>query len=74
MFMGFGCWFYAGYTYGGTKVRIKKRKYENRQAPPPRFPNPAPPPPPTARTSIVETPVGIVQVQPVSTAKNFLIV
>ncbi len=38
MFIGFGCWFYAGYTYGGTKVRIKKRKYENRQATPPRFP------------------------------------
>jgi hypothetical protein len=36
MLVGFGLWYYAGYTRGKTKVRIKERKYEGRQAPPPR--------------------------------------
>jgi len=35
MLVGFGLWFYAGYNAGKTKVRIKERKYEGRQAPPP---------------------------------------
>jgi hypothetical protein len=36
MLVGFGFWFYAGNNYGKSKVRIKERKYEGRQAPPPR--------------------------------------
>ena len=36
MLVGFGLWFYAGYNTGKNKVRIKERKYEGRQAPPPR--------------------------------------
>jgi hypothetical protein len=36
MLVGFGLWFYAGYNRGKSKVRIKERKYEGRQAPPPR--------------------------------------
>ena len=37
MLVGFGLWFYAGYNRGKSKVRIKERKYEGRQAPPPRI-------------------------------------
>ena len=36
MLVGFGLWFYAGYNRGKSKVSIKERKYESRQAPPPR--------------------------------------
>jgi hypothetical protein len=35
MLVGFGLWFYAGHNAGKSKVRIKERKYEERQAPPP---------------------------------------
>ncbi len=36
VFVGFGLWFYAGYNTGKSKVRIKERKYEGRQASPSR--------------------------------------
>jgi hypothetical protein len=38
VFVGFGLWFYAGYNRGKSKVRIKERKYEGRQDPPPKPP------------------------------------
>lgn len=37
MLVGFGLWYYAGYTRGKTKVRIKERTSEGRQAPPPKI-------------------------------------
>ena len=37
VFVGFGLWFYAGYNSGKSKVRIKERKYEGRQASPPKI-------------------------------------
>jgi hypothetical protein len=37
MLVGFGLWYYAGYTRGKTKVRIKERKYEGRHDSPPKI-------------------------------------
>jgi len=36
MLVGFVLWFYVGHNTGKSKVRIKERKYEGRQGPPPR--------------------------------------
>ena len=37
LLVGFVLWFSAGYNKGKSKVRIKERKYEGRQSPPPKI-------------------------------------